>query len=74
VIHFAALAYVGESVENPMLYWGANVIGSDFIAPDGSAILDYIHVKDLVSVHLRGMYYLLSGGLSEIMIIVSLPD
>ena len=28
VIHFAAFAYVGESVENPMLYYNNNVVGS----------------------------------------------
>ncbi|MFA7361353.1 MAG: UDP-glucose 4-epimerase GalE [Candidatus Kapaibacterium sp.] len=28
VIHFAAFAYVGESVENPQLYYNNNVVGS----------------------------------------------
>ncbi|PID63150.1 MAG: UDP-glucose 4-epimerase GalE [Ignavibacteriae bacterium] len=28
VVHFAAFAYVGESVENPMLYYQNNVVGS----------------------------------------------
>ncbi len=28
VVHFAAFAYVGESVENPQLYYSNNVIGS----------------------------------------------
>lgn len=28
VVHFAAFAYVGESVENPLLYYQNNVIGS----------------------------------------------
>lgn len=28
VIHFAAFAYVGESVENPLLYYQNNVVGS----------------------------------------------
>ncbi|NMB80461.1 MAG: UDP-glucose 4-epimerase GalE [Ignavibacteria bacterium] len=28
VVHFAALAYVGESVENPLLYYQNNVVGS----------------------------------------------
>ena len=42
------------------------VFGADFITPDGSAIRDYVHVKDLASAHLRGMDYLLSGGSSEI--------
>lgn len=28
VVHFAALAYVGESVENPSLYYNNNVVGS----------------------------------------------
>ena len=28
VIHFAAFAYVGESVENPMMYYKNNVVGS----------------------------------------------
>jgi UDP-glucose 4-epimerase len=28
VVHFAAFAYVGESVENPLLYYNNNVIGS----------------------------------------------
>ncbi|MCB0752519.1 MAG: NAD-dependent epimerase/dehydratase family protein, partial [Ignavibacteriae bacterium] len=27
VVHFAAFAYVGESVENPVLYYQNNVVG-----------------------------------------------
>ena len=29
IMHFAAFAYVGESVENPQLYYKNNVIGSN---------------------------------------------
>jgi UDP-arabinose 4-epimerase len=38
VMHFAAYAYVGESVENPLLYYGNNVTGTAALL---RAILDF---------------------------------
>ena len=39
-----------------------NIFGTDFPTPDGSAIRDYIHVKDLATAHISGLKYLLDGG------------
>ena len=33
VIHFAAYAYVGESVTNPRKYFGNNVVGLVLVGP-----------------------------------------
>jgi len=38
------------------------VYGDDYPTPDGTCIRDYVHVKDLVDAHLRGLEYLLEGG------------
>src|SRR5436190_875150 len=38
IMHFAAFAYVGESVENPLLYYGNNVAGTTALM---QAILEY---------------------------------
>jgi UDP-glucose 4-epimerase len=38
------------------------VYGQDYPTPDGTCIRDYVHVKDLVDAHMRGLSYLLDGG------------
>ncbi len=38
------------------------VYGTDYPTRDGSCIRDYIHVKDLVDAHLRGLQYLENEG------------
>jgi UDP-glucose-4-epimerase GalE len=44
-----------------------NVFGVDFPTKDGSAIRDYIHVKDLAVAHLMGLEYLLYGGETQVL-------
>ncbi len=38
------------------------VFGTDYPTPDGTAVRDYIHVKDLASAHLKAVQYLMDGG------------
>ena len=38
------------------------VFGTDYPTPDGTAIRDYIHVKDLASAHLKAVQHLVQGG------------
>ena len=38
------------------------IFGNDYDTPDGTAIRDYIHVRDLAQAHVRALEYLLSGG------------
>jgi UDP-glucose-4-epimerase GalE len=38
------------------------VHGDDFDTPDGTAIRDFIHVRDLASAHLAALDYLIAGG------------
>ena len=38
------------------------VFGSDYPTPDGTAIRDYIHIRDLVDAHLLALQYLRDGG------------
>lgn len=40
------------------------VFGSDYPTPDGTAVRDYIHVKDLGTAHVLAVKYLQSGGYS----------
>jgi UDP-glucose 4-epimerase len=42
------------------------VFGRDFPTYDGTAVRDYVHVKDLASAHLKGLNYLLNGGGSQV--------
>ncbi len=42
----------------------ADIYGTDYPTPDGTAIRDYIHVTDLASAHVLAMTHLLSGGAS----------
>jgi UDP-arabinose 4-epimerase len=39
--------------------------GTDFPTPDGTAIRDFVHVRDLASAHIAALNYLLAGGKSE---------
>jgi UDP-glucose-4-epimerase GalE len=41
------------------------IFGSDYPTPDGTAIRDYIHVKDLAQAHLAALRHLLAGGSSQ---------
>jgi UDP-arabinose 4-epimerase len=43
------------------------VNGIDFPTLDGSAVRDFIHIKDLADAHVRSLDYLLDGGQSEFM-------
>ena len=40
------------------------VFGTDYPTPDGTAVRDYIHVKDLASAHLKSVQHLADGGRS----------
>lgn len=40
--------------------------GTDYPTEDGTCIRDYIHIQDLISAHYRALFYLSSGGQSEI--------
>ena len=40
------------------------IYGNDFDTPDGTAIRDYIHVRDLASAHVSALDYLIAGGSS----------
>lgn len=52
----AMLALLGLKYE-PLL-----VFGSDYPTPDGTAVRDYVHIKDLANAHLLALDYLLEGG------------
>jgi UDP-glucose-4-epimerase GalE len=41
------------------------LFGSDFGTPDGSAIRDFVHVRDLAEAHLLALDHLLAGGGSD---------
>lgn len=40
--------------------------GTDYSTKDGTCIRDYIHIQDLINAHFRALYYLSSGGQSEV--------
>jgi UDP-glucose-4-epimerase GalE len=40
------------------------IFGTDYPTPDGTAIRDYIHVRDLAEAHVGALDYLLAGGAS----------
>ncbi len=42
-----------------------SIFGDDYPTPDGTAIRDYIHVRDLGLAHLAALAYLRSGGASN---------
>lgn len=39
-----------------------SIHGADFETPDGTAIRDFIHVRDLASAHIAALDYLMAGG------------
>ena len=41
-----------------------SVFGNDYDTPDGTAIRDYIHVRDLATAHIAALQYLTTGGTS----------
>jgi len=41
-----------------------SIHGDDFETPDGTAIRDFIHVRDLASAHIAALDYLIAGGFS----------
>jgi UDP-glucose 4-epimerase len=45
-----------QSIINPDFKF--TVYGNDYSTPDGSAIRDYIHILDLVDIHIKAMEYL----------------
>jgi UDP-glucose 4-epimerase len=42
------------------------IFGTDYDAPDGTCIRDYIHVSDLADAHLLALEYLNDGGQSDV--------
>ena len=42
-----------------------SIYGTDYFTKDGTAVRDYIHVKDLSQAHILAMKYLFSGGKSD---------
>lgn len=43
-----------------------SVYGSDYPTPDGTAIRDYVHVRDIAAGHLLALRYLLNHGASRV--------
>jgi UDP-glucose-4-epimerase GalE len=43
-----------------------DIYGSDYPTPDGTAIRDYLHVNDLAGAHLAALWYLNTGGSSDV--------
>lgn len=43
-----------------------SIFGDDYDTPDGTCIRDYIHVEDLIDVHLLALDYLENGGKSDV--------
>ena len=41
------------------------VFGTDYETKDGTCVRDYIHVNDLADAHIRGVDYLLEGGVTS---------
>lgn len=42
----------------------ADVFGTDYPTPDGTAVRDFIHVVDLADAHVRALKHLIAGGAS----------
>jgi UDP-glucose 4-epimerase len=70
VINFAATAYVGEAMKEPVPYYRTNVagiitllenrprismFGMDYKTPDGTCIRDYVYVTDLALAHVAAI-------------------
>jgi len=58
--HLIPLAIAAGRGDAPL-----DLFGSDFDTPDGSAIRDFIHVRDLAEAHLLALDHLLAGGGSD---------
>ena len=58
--HLIPLAIRAARSQKPFL-----IYGSDFPTPDGTAIRDFVHVRDLASAHISALNYLLAGGQSD---------
>lgn len=41
------------------------IYGTDYNTPDGTAVRDYVHVNDLADAHIRGLEYLMNGGVTD---------
>jgi len=55
--HLLPLA-IQAAIDGPPL----SIYGDDFDTPDGTAIRDFIHVRDLASAHIAALDYLMAGG------------
>jgi UDP-arabinose 4-epimerase len=42
----------------------AEIYGTDYLTPDGTAIRDYVHVTDLAEAHVRALTYHVGGGIN----------
>ena len=42
-----------------------SIFGNEYPTPDGTAIRDYIHIRDLCAAHILALAYLRAGGASE---------
>jgi len=58
--HLIPLAIAAGRGDAPL-----HLFGTDFETPDGSAIRDFIHVRDLAEAHLLALDHLLAGGGSD---------
>ena len=50
-----------QAARSGEVFW---IHGDDFATPDGTAIRDFIHVRDLATAHVAALNYLLAGGRS----------
>ncbi len=60
--HLIPLALLTALGKREHLY----IFGTDYDTTDGTAVRDYIHVKDLANAHVLGLEYLLAGGESDV--------
>jgi UDP-glucose 4-epimerase len=58
ITHLIPLVLRAAAGINP----NVKVFGRDYPTPDGTAIRDYIHVRDLCEAHLAALEYLMNGG------------
>ncbi|MGB4102219.1 MAG: UDP-glucose 4-epimerase GalE [Alphaproteobacteria bacterium] len=42
------------------------IFGTDYPTPDGTAVRDYVHVRDLAAAHIAALRYLLAGGATTV--------
>jgi len=43
-----------------------NIYGSSFLTKDGTAVRDYIHISDIVDIHIKAMRYIKNNKVSDI--------